>query len=113
MASHAQVLITLRYSNGVPAPGDIYGYQGQGPWQKLGSTGSAAPYTISTRASSLGCFAGGYPANTASAQGTRVGGGQTLPIIVALVILVVVLAGIPLAILRRREEPAASDDSPS
>ena len=113
MASRAQVLITLRYSNGVPAPGDIYGYQGQGPWQRLGSTGSAAPYTISVRANSLGCYAGGYPATAGSAQGARVGGGQTLPIVVALIILLVVLAGIPLAILRRREEPAASDDSPS
>jgi hypothetical protein len=31
-----------------------------------------------------------------------VGGGQTLPIVIAVAILVVVLAGIPLAILRRR-----------
>ena len=69
--------------------------------------------TISVRANSLGCYAGGYPTNAGSAQGAQVGGGQTLPILVALIILLVVLAGIPLAILRRREEPAASDDSPS
>ena len=37
-----------------------------------------------------------------SASGVRVGGGQTLPIVIAVAILVVVLAGIPLAILRRR-----------
>jgi hypothetical protein len=109
MASHAQVLITLRYSSGVPAPGDVYGYQGQGPWQKLGSTGSATPYTISVRANWLGCYAGGFPANAESAQGTRLGGGQTLPVLVALIILLVVLAGIPLAVLRRREEPPPSE----
>jgi hypothetical protein len=87
----------------VPAPGDLYGYQGSGPWRKLGSTGSAAPYTISVRSSFLGCYAAGYPANVqSSTQGARVGGGQTLPVIVALAILLVVLAGIPLAILRRR-----------
>jgi hypothetical protein len=96
------VLITLQYSDQLPAPSDIYQYQGDGPWQKIGSTGSAAPFTIAVRPTSLGCFAGGYPANAAQTAGARVGGGQTLPIIVALVILVVVLAGIPLAVLRRR-----------
>jgi hypothetical protein len=110
LASGQQVLITLRYSDGVPAPGDIYGYEGAGPWRKLGNTGSASPYTISVRDSSLGCYAAGYPANAQSTAGARVGGGQTLPILVALVILLIVLAGIPLAVLRRRGEPEASED---
>ncbi len=59
------------------------------------------------RTSSLGCFAGAYPANAgSSAQGPRLGGGgQALPIVVAALILLVVLAGIPLAIMRRRSEP--------
>jgi hypothetical protein len=103
LAPGKDVLVTLRYSDGVPAPGDVYGYQGSGPWRKLGSTGSAAPYTISVRSSFVGCYGAGYPANAqSSAQGARVGGGQALPVIVALAILLVVLAGIPLAILRRR-----------
>jgi hypothetical protein len=110
MATHAQALITLRYSSGLPAPSDVYGYQGEGPWQRLGSTGSAAPYTISERVSSLRCYAAGYPANAQSSPGPRVGGGQTLPIVVALIILLVVLAGIPLAVMRRRGEPATQDD---
>jgi hypothetical protein len=105
MAPHAEALVTLRYSSGLPAPSDVYTYQGQGPWQRLGSTGSATPYTISERVTSLGCFAAGYPANAQAAPGPRVSGGQTLPVIVALIILLVVLAGIPLAVLRRREEP--------
>jgi hypothetical protein len=111
LAPNAQVLISLRYSSGVPAPGDVYGYQDQGPWRRLGSTGSATPYTISTRTTSLGCFAGGYPANAQSAPGARLGGGQTLPIVVALIILLVVLAGIPLAVLRRRQEPPPSEET--
>lgn len=98
-----QVLITLQFSDQLPAPSDVYEYQNDGPWQKIGSTGSAAPFFIAARATSLGCFAGGYPANAAQkAAGARVGGGQMLPIIVALAILIVVLAGIPLAVLRRR-----------
>src|SRR5262249_56451373 len=70
-----------------------------------------APFYIAARATSLGCFAGGYPANAKqSAQGARLGGGQALPIIVALAILVVVLAGIPLAVMRRRAAAAARGD---
>ena len=121
IAPHQQVLVTLSYSGGVPAPSDLYAFQGTGPWQKLGSTGSAAPYMISVRVSSLGCYAGGYPSNTASAPGPRVGGGQTLPVLVALLILLVVLAGIPLALFRRRgadeeeeeEEEEASEKPPA
>jgi hypothetical protein len=99
------LLVTLQYSGNLPAPSDIYEYQPGGPWQKLGSTGSAAPYYIAVRPKSLGCFAGGYPADAKqTAQGSTFGGGQTLPIVVALAILVVVLAGVPLAVLRRRGE---------
>jgi hypothetical protein len=110
IAPHQQVLVTLSYSGGVPAPSDIYGYQATGPWQKLGSTGSAAPYMISVRVSSLRCYAGGYPSNAASAPGPRVGGGQTLPVLVALLILLVVLAGIPLALFRRRGADEEEDE---
>ncbi len=112
------VLITLTYSDQLPAPADIYGYRDQGPWQKLGSTGSAAPFTISVRSAGLGCFAGVYPAQAGqNAQGTRLGGGQTLPIIVAAAILILVLAGLPLALLRRRQSepppPPPPADPPS
>jgi hypothetical protein len=103
LAQGAVVLVTLQYSANVPAPSDVYGYQGDGPWRKIGSTGSAAPYYVAARSGELGCYAGGYPANAAqTTQGATLGGGQTLPIVVALAILVVVLAGIPLAVLRRR-----------
>ena len=103
LAAGQQVLVTLQYSDQLPAPSDVYGYQGDGPWQKIGSTGTAAPFYISARSGTLGCFAGGYPANARqAAQGPRVSGGQAVPIVVALAILAVVLAGIPLAVLRRR-----------
>jgi hypothetical protein len=103
LAQGQQILVTLQYSAQLPAPSDVYMYRDDGGWTSVGSTGSAAPYYISARASSLGCFAAGYPASAPqNAQGARVGGGQTLPILIALAILVVVLAGIPLAVLRRR-----------
>jgi hypothetical protein len=103
LAAGQQVLVTLQYSDQLPAPSDVYVYQDNGPWRGIGNTGTAAPFYISARSGTLGCFAAGYPANAKqSAQGARVSGGQTVPIIVALAILVVVLAGIPLAVLRRR-----------
>ena len=103
MTQGKDVLMTLQFSDQLPAPGDVYEYQNDGPWQKIGNTGTAAPFYVSARATALGCFAAGYPANAnQSAAGARVGGGQTLPIIVAIAILVVVLAGVPLAVLRRR-----------
>lgn len=103
LAPGQQLLVTLQYSAQVPAPSDVYEYQNNGPWQGMGNTGTAAPFYISARASALGCFAAGYPANSQqTAQGARVSGGQAVPIIVALAILVVVLAGVPLAVLRRR-----------
>lgn len=113
LAGGKDVLITLRFSDQLPSPGDVYGTDGRGSWQKLGSTGSAAPYTISVRATSLGCFAGGYPADAKqTAQGPRIGGGgQTLPIIVAVAIVAVILAGIPLAFLRRRAGDAEDDEN--
>jgi hypothetical protein len=103
IAPGKDVLITLTFSDQLPAPSNVYEYQDSGPWRNIGNTGAAAPFSISARATSLGCFAGGYPAAAKqSPSGVRVGGGQTLPIVIAVAILVVVLAGIPLAILRRR-----------
>lgn len=105
LAPGKDVLITLTFSDQLPAPSDVYGYQGNGPWQKFGSTGAAAPFTISARVTNLGCYAGGYPANAKrSSSGLTISGGQVLPILVAVAILVVILAGIPLAVVRRRRE---------
>jgi hypothetical protein len=103
LAPGKDVLVTLTFSDQLPAPGSIYEYQANGPWENIGSTGTAAPFSISARASKLGCFAGGYPAKAnQSASGVKVGGGQTFPIVIAIAILAVVLAGIPLALVRRR-----------
>jgi len=60
----------------------------------------------------------GYPADAGvTASGPRVGGGQLVPILVAVAILVVVLAGIPLAVLRRRGagagEEAEDEEAPN
>jgi hypothetical protein len=111
VAPGKDVLVTLRFSDQAPAPSDVYLLpDGSQSWRRLGSTGASAPYTISTRSTALGCFMAGYPADAGvKASGPRVGGGQLVPILVAVAILVVVLAGVPLAVLRRRGAAAENE----
>ncbi|HEY7198751.1 MAG TPA: hypothetical protein VIC57_00990 [Candidatus Dormibacteraeota bacterium] len=100
-------LVTLQFSTAVAQPSDVYEYEGGGPWRKIGSTGSAAPYYIAARITDLGCFAAGSGPGSGSSGGGSGGGGQSLVILAVLAIAVVVLAGIPLLVLRRR---SAEDD---
>ncbi len=104
-------LITLRFSDAVPAPSDIYrASEGSGSWSKIGNSGASAPFYISTYTNQLGYFAACYPGDaTKTPPGVRVGGSQTLPVIVALAILLVVLGGIPLAFIRRRGSDEAGE----
>ncbi len=108
------VLVTLRFSDQLPAPSDVYFLAAKSQdWRRVGSTGAAAPFSISARSTSLGCFMAGYPADAKqAASGPRVGGGQTLPVLVAIAILIVVLAGIPLAVLQRRRAAEPPPDGP-
>lgn len=97
--------LVLRYSNLEPAPSDIYfASDPAGPWKGLGIAQQAQPYTVVASAKQLGYFAAGYlSASPAPGTPSLGGGSQTLPIIVAVLIVLVVLAGVPLAMLRRRQ----------
>jgi hypothetical protein len=98
-------VVTLRYSDQLPAPTALWIGDQSGTWRSLGSSPNAATYTITSSTSSLGYFAAGFPADvTPPAGAAKVSGGQLLPILVAAAILLVVLAGVPLALLRRRSE---------
>jgi hypothetical protein len=97
--------LVLRYSNLEPTPTDVYfASDAGGPWKSIGAAQQAQPFTIVTSTKSFGYFAAGYASASPPPGAVSVGGGnQTLPIIVAVLIVLVVLAGIPLAILRRRQ----------
>lgn len=98
-----EALVTMRYSDAVPAPSEIYRAAPGGGWAKLGSTSTSAPFYISARTTELGYFVACFPASSTRPPGGPIlGGGQTLPILVALTILLVLLGGIPLALLNRR-----------
>jgi hypothetical protein len=104
VAAGHDVLITLTFSTGITAPSDIYSYQPpNGSWQRLGSTGTAAPYSISAQARSMGCFAAGSQGQSSGSAGSSAGGGGTVPLILVGIILFVLLAAIPLVLLRLRQ----------
>ena len=106
--------LVMRYSDLVPAPSLIYfAADPAGPWTSIGADQQAQPFTIDTTTTKFGYFAAGYSASATPPPGSvSVGGGQLLPIVVAILIIAVVLAGIPLAILRRRRvgETETDDD---
>lgn len=100
--------LVLEYSGNIPAPSDVYfGSTSDGPWTSIGAASTARPYTIDTTIRELGYFAAGYPAN-ATRAGTA---SQILPIGVAILILGVLIAGIPLALVRRRRAAGGMDES--
>jgi hypothetical protein len=104
--------LTIRYSNLEPDPSDVYRADDpNGPWVGLGHTQQAQPFTIDTRTSKFGYFAAGYKSASATPGGVTVGGGQLLPVIVAVLIVLVVLAGLPLAVIRRRQGKPPEDES--
>jgi hypothetical protein len=108
IARGQQGLVTLTYSDGVASPTGIYTYPaGGGQWTRLGSAGNSAPFTISMRTPSLGCFAGGTEKAQSSTSGLP---GQSLPLLVAILIVLVLLAGLPLIVLRRRARGGDGDE---
>ena len=103
--------LVMRYSNLVTDPSYVFRAQSlDGPWTQLQVQQQAQLWTISTQTNQLGYFAAGFPSNAISTGGTS--NQQVLPIIVAVLIVAVLLAGVPLTILRRRQSrvPAEDDD---
>ena len=84
-----------------------------GQWTSVGAARDSQPFTINTRATSLGYFAAGYPLTSPPPRAMRVGGSQVLPIVVAILIGLVLLAGIPLAMLRRRRSGSVVEEEES
>jgi hypothetical protein len=103
--------LVLRYSNLLPDPSDIYSASSpDGPWTGHPRNLAAAVWTAEMRTTSLGYFAAGYQSASPAPGSLRVGGGQVLPIVVAALIVLVVLAGVPLAVFRRRRGSDGGED---
>lgn len=97
--------LIMRYSNLVTDPSYIYRAQSlDGPWTKLQVQQQAQLWTISTTTDQLGYFAAGFPSNALNPNPTS--NQNILPVIVAGLIAAVLLAGIPLTVIRRRQARA-------
>lgn len=106
--------LRLLYSTALPAPSSIYAAQSGGTWSAIPSNPSPGTgcSDIVAQVSTTGFFMAGYPISSSRPNGsTTIGGGQVLPIVVALAILIVVLAGVPLAVVRRRRPEGAPKES--
>ena len=103
--------LVLRYSDLVPAPSNVYLATGaDAQWTSIGGADTGA-FAIQTKTSKLGYFAAGYPGN--ATKGTSSGTSQLIPIAVAVLILGVLVAGIPLAVVRRRRDAGeVEEDEP-
>jgi hypothetical protein len=96
--------LVLRFSNLEPDPTAVYyATDPSGPWNSIGAQAQSQAYTIVTKTRSFGYFAAGYASASPRPGAVQVGGGQVLPIVVAILIMMVILAGLPLALLRRRK----------
>jgi hypothetical protein len=98
--------LVLRYSNLAQDPSYVYRAQSaDGPWTNIGSLPQAQVYTIDARTDQLGYLAAGFPSGAISSNGG--GGGassiQILPVTIAVLIILVLVGGVPLTIIRRRQ----------
>jgi hypothetical protein len=101
--------VAMLYSNLVPAPSFVYRSDSpDGPWTNIGGTENQ-PLVIRADTNQLGYFAAGYPANATNKNPSSTS--QLLPIAVAVLIIGVLVAGIPLAMMRRRSAGAVDEES--
>ena len=105
--------LVMRYSNLQPDPSFVYrADSASGPWSNIGANSQAQPYTIDVKTDQLGYFAAGYPAGAVSK--TSSSGSQILPVTIAILIVLVLVGGVPLTIIRRRQArgdiPGEDDD---
>lgn len=96
--------LVMKFSDLVPAPSTVYyATSAAGPWTSIGALSQAQPFTIDTTIDKFGYYAAGYPSSAVSRSPG--GSSQLLPIAIAVLIIAVLLAGVPLAIIRRRRAP--------
>ena len=100
--------LVLRYSDLVPAPSNVYyATATDGTWTGIGALSESQPFTIDTTIDKFGFYAAGYPTSSVSHGGAS---SQLLPIAIAILIIGVLVAGIPLAIMRRRSGGAEPEE---
>jgi len=102
LASGARVRVVLFVPPAQPFPDAVYGAAtaDASAWRSLGGKVDLSTCLMTADAGELGCFAVGYR-TPPSSRGFALGG-SVLPFVTAALIVVVILAGLPLAAGRRR-----------
>jgi hypothetical protein len=105
--------LVMRYSDVELDPSYVYyAVSPDGPWTNIGSSQQAQFWTIQPAKPviTFGYFAAGYPSNAISHNSLS---NQLLPAAVAVLIIGILVGGIPLAIMRRRQLDGGSEDGPN
>ena len=102
--------LVMRYSNLVADPSFAYRADSPGgPWTKIVPSSQAQIWTVDLKVDKFGYYAAGYPSNSIATGGGGASN-QILPVTIAILILVVLVGGIPLTILRRRQARSGDAD---
>jgi hypothetical protein len=100
--------LVMRYSDIIPAPGNVYfATAADATWTGIGALSESQPFTIDTTIDKFGYYSAGYPTSSVSHGGAS---SQLLPIAIAILIIGVLVAGIPLAVMRRRSGPTEPEE---
>jgi hypothetical protein len=99
----ARVQVSLLVPPAEPFPNAMFRSPSlAGSWASIGGKVDLATYFMLASADGFGCFAVGYPKTTPVGPTLR---GELLPVVTAVLIAVVVLAGLPTALRRRYNRP--------
>jgi hypothetical protein len=99
LSAGSSVQVTLLLPPNEPFPAAMYRAASlDGPWSSIGGSVDLGTYLMSAHAPDFGCFAVGYPPPKPGGPGIS---GPLLPWITAVLVAVVVLAGLPMALRRR------------
>jgi hypothetical protein len=102
-AALGSVQLSLLVPPTEPFPSAMYEAPSRdGPWRSIGGSVDLSTYLMSAQAPALGCFAVGYPTPKRGGPGIT---GSLLPPVVAVLIAIVLLAGLPIAVRRRYNRP--------
>jgi len=101
--------LVMRYSNLVADPSFVYRADTvDGPWKPIEVSAQAQVWTIDSKTDKFGYFAAGYPQGAVSTGGGA--GSQILPVTIAILIVLVLVGGVPMTILRRRQARSGNAD---
>jgi hypothetical protein len=104
IAKGQELRLMLRYSSQLPSADTIYRYDDETrTWSRLPTVHDGQAAIVSATITSLGCYAPASGAAVAATSATKASGNSFLPIIAGAAAVLVLLAGLPLYLRKRRD----------